>query len=213
MLLRRRSGLGWPSRKSEMLDPWLVRESEQPSYRHTCARGAAECDLSTLNRVREATVAKPNPGESPEIGGDRDVDFSASGRLETHLDVIGTQNEPPIPWTAIALGDAAKIETNDEALRRYLGKTDLPSHPPQEHFRIEVIGADQTLCPALAPHAHQLHDRPEILSGWRQSIEMTFALGLRFNVHNPVLLKLFEALRQDRARYEWRGSEQLAKTP
>src|SRR6266851_337518 len=203
MLLRRRSGRGWPSRKSEMLDPWLVRESEQPSYRHTCARGAAECDLSTLNRVREATVAKPNLGESPEIGGDRDVDFSASRRLETNLDVIGTQNEPPIPWTAITLGDAAKIETNDEALRRYLGRTDLPSHAPQQHFRIEVVGADQTLCPALTPHAHHLDDRPKILSSLRQSVEMTPAFGFRLDVHDTILLQLLYPLREHSPRYQW----------
>jgi hypothetical protein len=117
-----------------MLQPWLVREREQPSYRHTCARGAVQRYLSALNRVREATIAKPNPGESPEIGSDRDVDFSASRRLEANLDVIGTQQKPPIPWTAVALWDAAKIETNDETLRRYLGRTDLPSHPPTAAF-------------------------------------------------------------------------------
>jgi hypothetical protein len=48
--------------------------------------------------VREATGAKPNPGESPEIDSDRDVDFSASRKLKTNLDVVGTQDEPPIPW-------------------------------------------------------------------------------------------------------------------
>jgi hypothetical protein len=81
----------------------------------------------------------------------------------------------------------------------------LPSHPPQQHFWIEIVGANQTLRPALAPQAHHFNDRPKILSSGRQSIEMTLAPRFRFNVHHPVMLQASEALRQHRPRYQRRG--------
>jgi hypothetical protein len=87
------------------------------------------------------------------------------GRLEANLDVVGTQNEPPISRTAIGFRDSTEIETNDETLRRDFAWTDLAPYPPQEHFWVEVIRANQALRPLLTPHAHQLDDRSEIFAG------------------------------------------------
>ena len=152
-------------------------------------------DLATLNRPGKSAIAEPHLSEHPEISGDDEIDVSPGRSLEANLDVVCTQNQPPVPRAAIGFWEAAEIKTNDKALRRYLGRTYLASYPPQKHSRIEVIGPDTTLCPALSPHAHQLDNRLEILSGPRQPIEVALALGLRLNVHHAVLLELLEALR------------------
>jgi hypothetical protein len=71
----------------------------------------------------------------------------------------------------------------DKRADRHEGN-DLPTHAPEKHLGIEVIRADQPLPPTLTPDAHQLDDRPEILSRRRQSVEMTFAVRLRYYVYD-----------------------------
>src|SRR5439155_15050633 len=133
--------------------------------------------------------------------------------LATGLGIGGPQYQPPVTRASIGFGDAAEIEADDEALRGNLRRIDLPADSPDQHFGIEIVGADQALSPTLAPDAHQFDERPEILSGRRQSIEVTFALGFRFNVDHAGLRELLEALRQDRPRDERRGVEQFAEAP
>jgi uncharacterized protein (TIGR02246 family) len=213
LLLRPDRDGGWPSRKSEALKLWFVGKRQQATRRRHRARRAFEGDLSALDCGEKPGVAEPHPGEAHEISGDDDIDIPARRRFKANLDIFRAQHQPPVARAAIGFRNPAEIEPNDKALRGYFGWTDLPSYSPQEHFRIEVVRTNQPLCPALAPYAHQLDNRPEILSGWRQSIEMTFALGFRLDVDHAVLLKLLEAMREDRARYERRGIEQLAKSP
>src|SRR5258708_2961674 len=146
------------------------------------------------------------------MGGDDDVDVPV-GSLEAYLDIVGPQHQPPVARAAIGFGHATEIEANDEALRGHLRRIDLPAHSPNQHFGIEVVGTDQPLSPALAPDAHQLDDRPEILSGGSQPIEMAFTRGFRLNMHYAGPRELLETLGQNGPRYQRRGLEQLADGP
>jgi hypothetical protein len=196
-LLRRDGCGGWPSRKSKTLQLWLVGECEQATRYGRGAGCAMQRNFSPLDGVSKSIIAEPHLGEDAQIGRDDDIDFSAGRSLQTNFDIIGAQHQPPVPWATIGLRNSAKIEANHKSCRGYFGLTDLPSHPPQEHFRIEVIGADQTLCPPLAPYAHQFNNWSKIFSGWRQSVQVPFTFGLRFDVHDAVLFELLETLRQD----------------
>jgi hypothetical protein len=105
----------------------------------------------SFDRVDKSAIAKPHLGEALEIGGDDNIDIAAGRRLVANLDIVGAQNQPPVPWAAIRFRDPAEIETNDKALHGYFGRTDLPSHPPEQHFRIEIIGPTRP-CAQRWPH-------------------------------------------------------------
>src|SRR5258708_39901021 len=199
-------------RKSEVLELWLVGEREQATRCGDGFHRAMQRNSSALERGFESGIAEPHPGEGLKMGGDDDVDVPV-GSLEAYLDIVGPQHQPPVARAAIGFGHATEIEANDEALRGYLRRIDLPAHSPDQHFGIEVVGTDQPLAPALAPHAHQLHDRAEILARRRQSIEMPFAPGLAVNVDDASLCELLQSLRQHRPRYQRRAVEQLAEGP
>ena len=151
-------------------------------------------DFFAFECVGQAGIAEPHLGEGGEIGGNDHIDLFG-GRLEADLDVVGQQHQPPVARAVAGFGDAAEIEADDKALRRDFRWIDLPPHSPDQHSGIEIVGADQPLAPALAPHAQQFDDRPKILAGRRKPIEVTFALGFRLDVDHAGVGELLETLR------------------
>ena len=72
---------------------------------------------------------------------------------------------------------------------------------------VKIIGPEQALAPALAPHAQQLDDRTKVLTGRRQPVEMAFAAGFRLDMDDAGLLKLLETLSRHCPRYRGCGPE------
>ena len=153
-------------------------------------------DRSALKRRRKSGIAEPYLRESHEISSYDDIDTPV-GNFEADLDIFGSQHQPPIARAAAGFGYAVEIEAHDETLRGNFGWIDLPAYSLDERFGIKVVGTYQPLSPALAPDAQQLDNRPEFLSGRRQSVKVTFALGFRLNVDHTGLPELLETLRQD----------------
>src|SRR5438477_5417362 len=107
-------------------------------------------DFSTLDRTNKPAIAEPHFGKGRKGSGNDDIDIPG-GSFEADLDIIGPQYQPPVARAVTGLRYAAKIETNDETLRRYLRRIDLPPDSPNKHSWIEIIGTDQPLSPTLAP--------------------------------------------------------------
>jgi hypothetical protein len=108
-LLRRNSGER-PGRKSEVFEHWLIGQREQTTRRRHCTARTMQRNPPVIDSIGEATITKPHLGEGAEIGGDDDIDLSARRSFKANLNIVGSQNQPPIPRAAAGFRNAAEVE-------------------------------------------------------------------------------------------------------
>src|SRR5216683_7320537 len=111
----------------------LISQFQHPDHSSNCRLGAAERDEPSREGVFETAIAGPDLCKGGQVGLDHDVAILPR-ILQANLDLIFSDQQPPMARIAAALGDAPEIEVQDKFLRRNILAIDVLAYAPYQQF-------------------------------------------------------------------------------
>jgi hypothetical protein len=91
--------------------------------------GAAKRNETSRASFFETAISRPDLRKGAQVGLDRDIG-TLPRILQTHLNFVLPDQQPPMAWRATALGDAPEIEAQNEFPRRNIFTIDVLAYSP-----------------------------------------------------------------------------------